>query len=266
MAVQDQRRRRLIGVSTKLYFSAAKTSSYVSEVLRLLLEDEKSNQHEKSLVEEVDIFIIPDLITLGSVISQLHGSGILPGAQNTFHQDTGAYTGEVSPAVLAEIGCRIVEVGHAERRRLFGETDADTASKAAAVVRNDMLPLVCIGERTRGPVSAAVGDCSVQIDAVLALVPSDAEVIFAYEPVWAIGAAQPANADHVVSVVGAMRELPSIKNRNGVTRFVYGGSAGPGLFDQLKGSLDGLFLGRFGHDPLQFIKTIEEVAKAEKMK
>ncbi|KAI0377309.1 Triosephosphate isomerase [Hypomontagnella monticulosa] len=260
-------RRRIVGVSTKMYFSAARTRSYVDSLLEILSSSPPSSS---SLLDDIDIFIIPDHITLTSVVSQLSTSKpkILVGAQDAFFEDAGAYTGEVSPAVLAEVGCRIVELGHAERRRLFGETDRDTAKKAAAAARNGMIPLVCIGERTKGDdagaaVTAAVRECGIQVEAVMAELPDDAEVALAYEPVWAIGAAEPAGAEHVVSVTKEIRALECVRRRKGTTRILYGGSAGPGLFAKLKDGVDGLFLGRFAHDPAQFYRTVVEVATAE---
>ncbi|KAK8079143.1 Triosephosphate isomerase [Apiospora phragmitis] len=248
-------RRRLVGVSTKMYFSAARTRDYVQQVKELL----STTPH---LLDEVDVFIIPDHITLASVIGQLEGTKVLTGAQDAFYESAGAFTGEVSPAVLAEVGCRIVELGHAERHRLFGETDEDTARKAAAAAQNGMIPLVCIGECTQGEVSVAVDECRVQVEFVMAAVSDGAEVILAYEPVWAIGAAQPAAAEYVVDVAQRLRGLDCVQKREGVTRLLYGGSAGPGLFEKLKTGVDGLFLGRFAHDPSQFYKTIQEVATA----
>ncbi|CAJ2503172.1 Uu.00g105660.m01.CDS01 [Anthostomella pinea] len=252
-------RRRLVGVSTKMFFSAARTRTYINDLLHIL-----SNPPSPDLLQEIDIFLIPDHLTLATSITQLRTSPvpILPGAQDTHHADSGAYTGAVSPAVLAELGCRIVELGHAERRRLFGETDETTALKAAAVARNGMTPLVCIGERTRGEIGVAVDECVVQVEAVVAAVPADSELILAYEPVWAIGAAQPAGAEHVVGVARAIRGLACVQGRKGTTRILYGGSAGPGLFENLKEGVDGLFLGRFAHVPEQFYKTIVEIAAA----
>lgn len=250
-------RRRLVGVSTKMYFSAAQTKQYVSDVTTQL-------SASSEILKHVDVFIIPDHLTMASVVSQLATSKtpVLVGAQDAFWEDAGAYTGEVSPSVLAELGCRVVEVGHAERRRLFGEADADAAKKAAAAARNGLVPLVCIGERSRGVVSMAVGECATQVEAVMKAVPEDAEVALAYEPVWAIGASEPASAEHVVGVVSSIRELPCVKHRKGLVRIIYGGSAGPGLFETLKDAADGLFLGRFGHDPAAFVKTVREVAGA----
>lgn len=247
------RPRRILGVSTKMYFSAAETRSYVNEVLQCISQS-------PALLDSLDVFIVPDHVTLASVISQLADTRVMAGAQDAFYKDSGAYTGEVSPAVLAEVGCRIVEVGHAERRRMFGEEDGVIACKAAAAARNGMIPLVCIGESTRGEVRVAVDECLGQVEVVMAAVANDAEVILAYEPVWAIGAPQPAGADHVVRVTQEIRNSECVRRRKGTTRIIYGGSAGPGLFEKLKDGVDGLFLGRFAHDPSQFYKTIQEVA------
>ncbi|KAH8878765.1 Triosephosphate isomerase [Thozetella sp. PMI_491] len=238
-----------------MYFSAARTRAYVDEVVRLAAGSPE-------LLGMTDVFMIPDHLTLASVVRQLDGTDILPGSQDAFSEDVGSFTGEASPAVLAELGCRIVELGHAERRRLFGESDDDTARKAAAAVRNGMVPLVCIGERSRSKPIAAVDACRAQVEAVMAMLPHDAEVVLAYEPVWAIGASEPADAEYVVEVARGIRALPCIQQRSGLTRILYGGSAGPGLFEKLKEGVDGLFLGRFAHDPARFLQTIREVASA----
>ncbi|KAM7189577.1 Triosephosphate isomerase [Rhypophila sp. PSN 637] len=268
--------RRIVGVSTKMYFSSDKTTNFTSTFsskINILSEPERLK-----IASTTDVFIIPDFIQLRGVIDSLlsrspnlGGGEILVGAQDCHWEDYGSFTGEVSPAVLADVGCRIVELGHAERRRLFGETDETTAKKAAAVVRNGMIPLVCVGEVSQ-PVGTegedgldkAVEEVMVQVRSVLAAIQDrEAEVILAYEPVWAIGADKPAGVDHVLGVVKRIRESEEFKARTeGTVRILYGGSAGPGLFDKLKSELDGLFLGRFAHDPEQFVKTIREVAEA----
>lgn len=198
-------------------------------------------------------------------VQKLRQSGVILGAQNCHWEDSGAFTGEVSPAMCKEVGCSIVELGHAERRRApFDETDEMVAIKAIAVVRNKMVPLVCIGEKDKGEsisqgVGMAISQCQPQIYAVLNTIPDDADVIFAYEPIWAIGASEPASADYVNAVVGFLKELREVTGRSGQVRFLYGGSAGPGTWEQLKGSLDGLFLGRFAHDVDAFVESIREV-------
>ena len=287
MAANPRPRRRLVGVSTKMYFSAARTASFVASTLNLLSSPEPRSQPQtqsrsppadpngkSEALSDVDIFIIPDHLTLASVVAQIRAvpttvpaSRILVGAQNCADRDAGPLTGEVSPAVLAELGCAVVELGHAERRALFGETDDKVAKKAEAVMRNGMVPLVCIGEasppsQNGGDVKAAADEVLEQVRAVLKVVSEGKEVILAYEPVWAIGAAEPADGKYVCEVVRRVRESEEVRGREGSVRIVYGGSAGPGLFKRLKGEVDGLFLGRFAHDPGQFVKTVWEVAEA----
>jgi len=161
----------------------------------------------------------------------------------------------VSPKVLKSIGCSLVELGHAERRRLFGESNEEVAKKAQAVVRNGMTPQVCIGEKPKGTVEEAVEECRPQIESVLAT--TDQEIIFAYEPVWAIGQSELASAEYVVGVTKALRMLCGERS----LRILYGGSAGPGTFQRMREGVDGLFLGRFGHDPRNVGLVVSEVGK-----
>ncbi|KAG5975645.1 hypothetical protein E4U55_007614 [Claviceps digitariae] len=255
--------RRLIGLSTKMYFSLSHTRQVTASLLHHLAGVPPST------LSHVDVFLMPDFVALADTAEQIRHSNldIWAGAQNCHWEDRGAYTGEVSASVLREVGVRIVEVGHAERRRIFGEDEEMVARKAAAVSRNGMIPLVCVGEKSKRAVDgdigeAAIEECRAQVEGVLAAVASTAEVAIAYEPVWAIGAAEPAGEEHVLRVVEGIRELECVKLREGVTRIVYGGSAGPGLYARLKSGLDGLFLGRFGHDPESFVRTVREVADA----
>jgi len=251
----QEREKRIVGTSLKTYFDLPSTLRYIDAVARLSKNAEQAN---------VDLFVIPDFVTLLPSKDKLEGTNVILGAQDTYFEDKGAYTGEVSPLTLSQAGVKMVEVGHAERRRLFGETNVDVAKKAAAIVRHGMIPLICIGEKNQSNIASqavglAVTECKPQIEDALSQLPDDAEVILAYEPVWAIGAAEPAGADHVVAVTQNLRTL--IAGRKGRTRIVYGGSAGPGTFQKLKDGVDGLFLGRFAHDVGNLAKVIEEMAQ-----
>lgn len=253
---------QLLGFSTKTYFSLSQTASYASQL---------QNPKHKSLLQNdssTGVFFIPSFpALLLPEVQRLRSHGVVLGAQNCHWEDHGAFTGEVSPAMLKEAGCSIVELGHAERRRApFGETDELIAKKAAAVVRNGMIPLVCIGEKNRGEsisqgVGKAIDECQRQIEAVLEAIPGDSDVIFAYEPVWAIGASEPASAEHVAAVVAFLMKGKGIQQKPAEVRFLYGGSAGPGTWGELKQWTDGLFLGRFAHDIDALVKTLEEVVK-----
>lgn len=232
-----------------MYFDLERTAEYIASCTLLA---------PLALSHNVEIFIIPDFLSLvpASTVLRLEAPTIRLGAQDCFWEDEGAFTGEISPKVLRSIGCSIVELGHAERRRVFGEDDAMTARKAEAAVRNNMTPLVCIGEKNKGTVSEAVEECRSQIESIL-YVTGSSEVIFAYEPVWAIGASEPAEAKYVVAVTKGLRKLCGDRQ----VRILYGGSAGPGTFKSMREGVDGLFLGRFAHDVENFRKVIDEVSR-----
>nr|POE62420.1 putative triosephosphate isomerase [Quercus suber] len=254
--VKSSSERRLVGTSLKMYFDLPSTERYIESVATLSKLAEHAN---------IDLFVIPDFVSLVSAREKLSSTSVWLGAQDCYSEDRGAFTGEISPLVLQQAGVKVVEIGHAERRRLFGETDVDVAKKAAAVARNGMIPLICIGEKTKGSsvasqaVGMAVSECEIQIKAALSLIPKDAQVILAYEPVWAIGASEPAAADHVVAVTQNLRAL--VAERAGLTRILYGGSAGPGTFTKLKDGVDGCFLGRFAHDVSNLEKVIREMSE-----
>ncbi|OJD39018.1 triosephosphate isomerase [Diplodia corticola] len=249
------RPRRIVGTSLKMYFDLDRTLSYIKGVAELSSHAQANN---------VDLFVIPDFVTILEARRILQDTPVLLGAQDAFWETSGAYTGEVSPLTLQQAGVRLIEMGHAERRSIFGENDGQVAKKAAAAVKHGHIPLVCIGEKTHGSVASqavglAVDECRPQVTSVLAAVPDDAEVILAYEPVWAIGAKEPADPDHVVNVTKELRSM--VSGRKGTTRILYGGSAGSGTFARLVDGVDGLFLGRFAHELANLSQVIVEVGQ-----
>ncbi|CAO1638498.1 unnamed protein product [Sympodiomycopsis kandeliae] len=252
---------RLVGVSTKMYFDIPKTTSYLATTLSLLPEA------LKDLAHPTKVFFLPDFVTLQSSVSTAKGSSLIVGAQHTHHADTGAFTGEVSPKVLAQAGAQILEIGHAERRKLFGETDAGVVEKSVAAARNGLTPLICVGEVSKeGGVEKAVQECWQQVSNVFAQVPKGSPIILAYEPVWAIGASQPATPSHVVAVTQELRRkcAQDVGWTGDDLIILYGGSAGPGTFGKIQDGVDGLFLGRFAHDPEAFVRTIQEVGEGKR--
>lgn len=270
----------LILTSTKAYFTPERTLQYLKSLL------DPANKI-LPLPSGVLFGLIPDFLTIypcSQILAQQFSTDpsswpLYLGAQDVSpFSSYGAYTGFVVPPALTSLGVRIVELNHAERRLFVGENDAITAEKAAAACANGLVPLVCIGEIERpnldAPMSQAVGGAmrqlNSQVTSVLNAVPANAPVILAYEPVWAIGAAQPAGVDYVGPVVRAIREvIKSVKDRTGETRVVYGGSAGPGLWSgQTNGGnglaqyVDGMFLGRFAHEISGVQKVVEEVKQS----
>jgi triosephosphate isomerase (TIM) len=166
---------------------------------------------------------------LAQVQQLLSGSGIAWGAQNVSQFDDGAYTGEVSGAMLVDFGCRYVIVGHSERRALFGETSAIVASKYAAALKAGLMPIVCVGEtlaqREAGETEAVV---DAQLDAVLngSGPQSLAHAVIAYEPVWAIGTGLTAKPEQAQAVHAHIRNRIATHDA-GVAESVqilYGGS------------------------------------------
>ena len=272
---------KLILISTKAYFTPDRSLSY----LRALLDPSNGILPFPVPATALLLAFIPDFLTIypsAEILNQHCPPWPLAlGAQDCFwDKDTGPYTGEIVPSLLSALGCTIVEVGHAERRKLLSETDETTAKKAAAVSACDMIPLVCIGELdpppSSGPMSMAVGNAlaqlTPQITSVLKAIPPDVPVIFAYEPVWAIGAQQPAAIDHVGPIVRAIREVvKTSSHRTGDVRVVYGGSAGPGLWsgrsnggNPLGTWVDGMFLGRFAHEIKGVKEVVDEVIESIK--
>lgn len=223
-----------VGVSLKMYFGPGQARDWFARVADLVGDR-----------TDVDVFVIPSFVSIPAALQAFADTTVAVGAQDLFWEDAGAFTGEVSGAELAELGVRYAEVGHAERRRLFGETEEVVALKTAAALRNGLTPVLCIGETGRVSAEDAVASCLAQLEHAPA-----GEVLVAYEPVWAIGAPEPAPADHIRAVCSALKAVGH--------RVIYGGSAGPGLLTTLGDDVDGLFLGRFAHDPAALARVIEE--------
>lgn len=169
---------------------------------------------------------LPDFLSLSESSAILCRTPILLGAQDCCDEDSGEFTGEVSPKHLAELGVALVEIGLAERRALCGETDDWIARKACAAVRNGLTPVACIGEKHEGSAAIAVVEIRPQILSVLNAIPSTADIIFAYEPVWAIGQESPASAAHVVAVSKALRTIAEEGGKSGKVTILNGGSVG----------------------------------------
>jgi triosephosphate isomerase len=242
-----------VGVSLKMYFGHRQALDWCARVAEL------AHAHPAVASGAVELFVIPGYLAVPAAVEILAGSRVAVGAQDLATADAGAFTGEVSGVELAEIGVGVVEVGHAERRRLFGETDDIVAEKTAAALRNGIAPVLCIGENVRDEPADAASECLRQLRSALAGAP-DGRVIVAYEPVWAIGAAEPAPAAYIRAVCAILRaSVSTLPGRDG-SAVIYGGSAGPGLLTELGDDVDGVFLGRFAHDTAALGRVLDEAA------
>ena len=176
-------------------------------------------------LERVECAVCVPYPYLGQVAERLANTPLAWGAQNVSEHAQGAYTGEVSALMLAELGCRYVIVGHSERRQLFGEGDTAVAAKFAAVQARGMTPILCLGEtleeRDAGRTEQVIAR---QLQAVLNLneKKSFKQAVVAYEPVWAIGSGRTATPGQAQEVHGFLR-----KQLLAETRIVYGGSVKP---------------------------------------
>ncbi|NUP59647.1 MAG: triosephosphate isomerase, partial [Pseudarthrobacter sp.] len=193
-----------VGVSTKMYLGYQASLRWLSEV-RSVVDARPWLGTDSAVDSPVRVFVIPSFPVLEPAARILAGSPVLLGAQNCAWAD-GALTGEVSPGMLAELGVTLVEIGHAERRKLFGEDDVVVARKVRAAVEHSLTPLLCIGEPDRLDAGAAADFCLGQARAATGGDAALAEsLVLAYEPVWAIGAEEPAPAQHVNDVLTLIR-------------------------------------------------------------
>ena len=180
-------------------------------------------------VPRVDMVLAPPFTAIAAVAHECDGTGVRVAAQNMNAKTFGAYTGEVSPAMLRESGATWVIIGHSERRQLFGETDASVAEKTKAAFAAGLLPIVCIGEtRAEREGGKTIDVVKGQIEAFASILQEHASVraAIAYEPVWAIGTgktAGPAEAEEVHAEIRSWLAAHSAELAEG-TRILYGGS------------------------------------------
>lgn len=205
--------------------------------------------HELSSIDDREVAVFPPFTAIPAVAARLRGSAIAWGAQNMHWEDSGAFTGEIAASFLVELGCRFVIVGHSERRTLFGESDTDCNRKILTALQAGLVPILCIGEslaeREAGTTSTVIEQ---QLAAGLAGVNPNAELVLAYEPVWAIGTGRTATPTQATAVHAQIRNwlrrqiADSLANR---TRILYGGSVTPESIDALMATseIDGVLVG-----------------------
>jgi triosephosphate isomerase len=197
-------------------------------------------------------------------VDAARGTGIAIGAQNVFWEEEGAYTGEISPRMVEDLGARYVILGHSERRGLFGESDADVNRKLLRVMSHDLTAIVCLGEsldeREDGRTEAVV---AAQVRGAMQGVASDQtrRVVVAYEPLWAIGTGRTASSGMANDVHGLIRaELAAIFDRSSADRIriLYGGSVKPDNARDLmaEGEVDGVLVGGASLDVVSFAEIV----------
>ncbi len=236
-----------IGTGWKMTKALAEARAFV-EVLRVAEADPRITR-----------FVVPPFTLLREVKAMLSGTSVLLGAQNMHWEDAGPWTGEISAPMLVDCGVDLVEIGHSERRAFFAETDETVGLKVAAALRHGLVPLVCVGETAEEKAAGrAEARLAAQVAGALAYVPERAEVVFAYEPVWAIGdSGSPAAPDYADAQIGVIKQVAA-----GVLgtapQCLYGGSVDQGncvaLLEQPR--VDGLFIGRAAWHAAGYIEIL----------
>ena len=201
--------------------------------------------------KETETVVAPPFVALASIAERLTGTRIALAAQDCFWEDQGAFTGEVSPPMLRDVGCRYVIIGHSERRAYFGETDETVNNKVKAVLSHDLHPIICVGEsleeRERGDtfkiVERQMGKGLKGLDSA-----ASQGIVIAYEPIWAIGTGKTATPVQAQEVHAFIRGLvATIFNAEGAEqiRIQYGGSVKPDNVDELMAQpdIDGALVG-----------------------
>jgi triosephosphate isomerase (TIM) len=218
----------------------------------------------EALVPRADIVLCAPFIDLQTLRVELAPSRVKFGAQDCYWEPAGAYTGEVSAAMLHNIGATYCIVGHSERRRLFGETDEMVARKVAALLEVELTPIVCVGEsleeKQRGLTMQRIAD---QVISGLGALTDDqrGRLAIAYEPIWAIGTGlndDPASANEIIKLIRAMAGGLS------KARILYGGSmnAENAVAFSEQPEIDGGLVGGASLDPRTFLKLVINGVKA----
>ena len=232
----------------------------------------KTPSEAKALVEALaplvadascDVVVCPPAVNLTTVAEAIKGTNIKLGAQNMHWKESGAFTGELSAAMLKECGCEYVILGHSERRQYFGETDATVNLRTLAAVKAGLTPIICVGEKKEER-EAGYTNALVAYQTLIALAGLTAEevanVVVAYEPVWAIGTGLTATDEQANETIGVIRE--AIRSVYGdaadEVRIQYGGSMNPknckGLMAQAE--IDGGLIGGAALKAEDFSKVV----------
>lgn len=211
-------RRPLVAGNWKMHGSRAEAAQLLDELI-----------HQQSAALTAEVAVCPPFVYLPDAARRLKESNIALGGQNVCAEPVGAFTGEVSAAMLKDVGCRYVIVGHSERRALFHEDDKLVARKFMAVQSQKLIPILCVGEtleqRERGETEAVVAR---QLDAVVAVagIAAFADAVIAYEPVWAIGTGKNATPEQAQAVHAFIRGRIAARDAKiaAELRILYGGS------------------------------------------
>lgn len=219
--------------------------------------------------EQAEAIVCAPFLYLPTLVEKAKGSSIKVGAQTMHFEENGAYTGEVSPVMLKDIGVTHVIIGHSERREYFAETDETVNKKAKAALAHNLTPIVCVGESLEQREAGETKDhVESQVKAALNGLTDDqvSEVIIAYEPIWAIGTGKTASSEDANEVCSHIRQVIENLTSSEVAQKViiqYGGSVSPDNVDELlaQSDIDGALVGGASLEPSSFLQLVEAGVK-----
>ncbi len=246
-------RRPLLAANWKMYKTLSEMESYVSAFLGLV-----------SGITDRDIMLAPNYTCLGDMVSLLDGTHVVVAAQNVFYEEEGAFTGEISPLMLVDIGVGSVIIGHSERRHIFHEDDELINRKMKSAISHGLCPILCIGEtleeRESGETTKVLAR---QLSRGLkGLRERDMkEIVVAYEPVWAIGTGRTATMDQIQEAHRVIRERIQDMAREDIAenlRILYGGSVKPVNVKEIMSleDVDGALVGGASLEPESFAQIV----------
>ncbi|MFL5900775.1 MAG: triose-phosphate isomerase [Solirubrobacterales bacterium] len=209
-----------------------------------------------------DVVICPPFTALSAVVERRYGTAVKVAAQNMHEEASGAFTGEISATMLAELDVEAVVLGHSERRQLFGEADEALARKVPAALAAGLEPILCVGESEEardGGQTEAVLERQLQADLAAVEGGKLGEVVIAYEPIWAIGTGRTATPEQAQEACAFIRDM--LRERGGAAgavRILYGGSVKPGNAAELmeQPDIDGALVGGASLDPTDFAAIV----------
>jgi triosephosphate isomerase len=219
-----------------------------------------------SPLNKVDVLFAVPFLQLAEARKITAGTGIRIAAQNVHFEASGAFTGEISVSMLKEIGVDATLIGHSERRQYFGETDTTVMKKVQMCLDNGVTPIICIGETKEERQSGVTNEVlSRQVSAVLEVIAHPEQVIFAYEPVWAIGTGLTATNEQAQEAHAFIRSLLTKKYQDEAQKvqILYGGSANPANIDGLlqQPDIDGGLVGGASLKPADFATMVKAALK-----
>jgi len=251
------KRRPLVVANWKMNKTVPESVDFVQEFLQFLGREPKA-----------EVALSPSFTALVPVGDALEGSPVALAAQNMHWEDSGAFTGEISPIQLRDIGCRFVLIGHSERRQYFGESDGEVSRKISAALREGLVPILCIGEtlgeRDYGKTFEVIerqvcgGTEGVALE-------SGSEIVLAYEPIWAIGTGKTATPEEAQEVHRFVRGLTASVSGAEVSeaiRILYGGSVNPENMTAIMemADVDGVLVGGASLVPDSFAQIVRSAS------